>query len=114
MMSAHAGVLRTAGGLERAWRYLDAHPACPGPGTSEAGWELANLTHLACAVVAAARRREESRGAHFREDFPEPAEGWRVRQTVVRDASGELRFAQVARSGPAGVPSPPVAATGAA
>ena len=52
-------------------------------------WELRNMVDAAGAVAAAAARREESRGAHFRRDFPETdptlaerhlirtAEGWR-------------------------------------
>ena len=52
-------------------------------------WELRNMVDAAGAVAAAAVRREESRGAHFRRDFPETdpslaerhlirtAEGWR-------------------------------------
>jgi succinate dehydrogenase/fumarate reductase flavoprotein subunit len=34
-------------------------------------WELRNLALAAAAVVSAATLREESRGAHFRADFPE-------------------------------------------
>ncbi len=34
------------------------------------GWELANLLTLARLVIHAAKNREESRGTHFRADFP--------------------------------------------
>jgi len=41
-----------------------------------AGWELQNLLTVAHLMIDAATRREESRGTHFRSDFPEhrPAE----------------------------------------
>ncbi|MEA2514728.1 MAG: Fumarate reductase flavoprotein C-term, partial [Thermomicrobiales bacterium] len=35
-------------------------------------WEVQNLALAAGAVVTAATLRHESRGAHFRADFPEP------------------------------------------
>jgi L-aspartate oxidase len=45
-----------------------------------AGWELQNLLTVARLMVAAALWREESRGVHFREDFPQPDDSrWRVR-----------------------------------
>jgi len=44
------------------------------------------VTLVASLVAASALRREESRGTHFREDFPEQRPGWRFRQAV--DAKG--------------------------
>ncbi|MEZ6105364.1 MAG: L-aspartate oxidase [Pirellulaceae bacterium] len=38
---------------------------------SPQGWELQNLLTVASAMIEAARRREESRGVHFRTDFPD-------------------------------------------
>ncbi|MFA1549273.1 L-aspartate oxidase [Actinomadura chokoriensis] len=77
IMSSCAGVLRGADGLERAARRL----AGLGGGDAEPGveaWEVANLHTVASAIVAAARRRQETRGSHWREDFPERADGaWR-------------------------------------
>ena len=41
-------------------------------------WEVTNLHTVASAIVAAAGRRAETRGSHWREDFPERADGtWR-------------------------------------
>ncbi len=39
--------------------------------------ETANLLALGRVIVAAALARRESRGAHFREDFPETSAGFR-------------------------------------
>ena len=47
---------------------------------------VACLTQL---PTAAAERREESRGAHFRSDFPEPRPEWRARQLVTARVSAE-------------------------
>jgi L-aspartate oxidase len=41
-----------------------------------AAWEATNLVTVASALVAAATRREETRGCHWREDFPEADDAW--------------------------------------
>jgi len=65
-----AGLLRDAGGLRTAHEDLCAmEQKLPGPGNRD-GIELRNLHDLAKLIVAAALAREESRGAHYRNDFP--------------------------------------------
>jgi len=39
-------------------------------------YELANMVLLARLMVEGALLRQESRGSHFREDFPERSEQW--------------------------------------
>ncbi|MEU8341879.1 L-aspartate oxidase [Spirillospora sp. NPDC048832] len=76
IMTSHVGVLRSADGLERAVRGLDGLRGDAEPGV--AAWEATNLYTVASAIAAAAHRREETRGSHWREDFPERADGaWR-------------------------------------
>jgi L-aspartate oxidase len=41
-----------------------------------AGWELQNLLTSARLMIDAALAREESRGTHFRSDFPASADAW--------------------------------------
>ena len=46
------------------------HPHAGRTGATE-GWETTNLLTVSTALTAAARAREETRGAHWREDFPQ-------------------------------------------
>jgi succinate dehydrogenase/fumarate reductase flavoprotein subunit len=53
------------------------------------GWTLQNMLTTAYLVVRGALRREESRGVHFRNDFPEARPEWQRHQEVSRNgASG--------------------------
>jgi L-aspartate oxidase len=83
-MTAHAGVLRSKASLDEAAAAL-ATAAAVAAATGGAGRddvavaELANLVAVGRAVVAAARARTESRGAHTRTDHPETSPGFVVR-----------------------------------
>ncbi|MBO3751861.1 L-aspartate oxidase [Streptosporangiaceae bacterium NEAU-GS5] len=71
-MSRGAGVLRSAGSLgdvARALAQASWTPVAVEPCTES--WEATNLLTVASALVAAAAAREETRGAHWREDHPE-------------------------------------------
>jgi L-aspartate oxidase len=65
-----AGVHRSETTLGSAARSLNGLRAERGPGASVGEREDANLLDLGRLIVAAALSREESRGAHFRSDFP--------------------------------------------
>ncbi|HZQ57829.1 MAG TPA: FAD-dependent oxidoreductase [Acidimicrobiales bacterium] len=69
-MTAGAGVLRSAASLADAAAAIERVAARIPPGATPLG----NLTRVAMALVAAAARREESRGNHTRTDFPETSE----------------------------------------
>jgi L-aspartate oxidase len=68
-----AGIERSAAGLEAAALQLDQWQA---NGATMQDLETANLLALARVLVAAAIARRESRGAHFRDDFPETSTGF--------------------------------------
>ena len=53
-----------------------------------AGWEIQNMLMSAYLVAELAAGRTESRGVHFRSDFPETDPGWARHQSVRRTADG--------------------------
>ncbi len=90
IMSRQVGVQRTAMGLESAlneFSRLDAKMAAIARPTDRgaahiATWNEARNTLLVARLIAlAASQREESRGAHYRGDFPTVNSAWRRRQT---------------------------------
>jgi L-aspartate oxidase len=62
-----AGLRDAVGRLDSAWQWLRAQPA---PRTADEA-RLASIMTVARLMARAARRREESRGAHYRADFSE-------------------------------------------
>jgi L-aspartate oxidase len=66
LMSAHVGVVRSAASLLVALRVIEAMAADAAPSSP-----LANMAEAARFMAVCGLCREESRGAHYREDFPE-------------------------------------------
>ncbi len=93
IMTEGAGVLRSAASLDRAAAALERIHRQAAEDLENDGktaepcvetWEATNLSLVARVLVAAARRREETRGCHWREDRPERDDAaWR-RHLVVR------------------------------
>ncbi|MFI8263987.1 MULTISPECIES: L-aspartate oxidase [unclassified Streptomyces] len=114
IMTDGAGVLRSAASLRTAAAALedlyataltaletDGKTAVPGVET----WEATNLLCVARVLVAAALRREETRGCHWREDHPDRDDAaWR-RHLVVRLSATERRALVVTPTDSAGFPS---------
>jgi L-aspartate oxidase len=74
-MTRGAGVLRSAESLAATAAELTSLGGGAGrPRT--ASWEAANLVTVATALVAAAYARQETRGCHWREDFPAARDEW--------------------------------------
>jgi nicotinate-nucleotide pyrophosphorylase (carboxylating) len=70
-MSEYAGVLRSADGLRKADDILSDLAARRSADAGVAAWQATNLLTVSAALVCAASLREETRGSHWREDFPE-------------------------------------------
>ena len=75
-MTDGVGVVRTAAGLKAALRTIAEIEA------AATGDSLRNMTATATLIAAAALAREESRGGHFRADFPQ-ADPTRARRTRI-------------------------------
>ncbi|MEN3362663.1 MAG: L-aspartate oxidase [Mycobacteriales bacterium] len=70
-MSAGAGVIRTDLSLADTAAALATLGARDGAAPQPDAWDVTNLHTVGSALVAAAARREETRGCHWREDFPD-------------------------------------------
>jgi L-aspartate oxidase len=75
------GLFRDREGLERAVAALDAADAAAYP-PDAAGARHRHLVTVARLIARGALRREESRGGHFRQDFPHRDDArWRIHVT---------------------------------
>ncbi len=73
-----AGLFRTREDLATAVEILDRASADASPATADE-WRQRNLLTVARLIAGAALRREESRGGHFRADFPDRDDArWRI------------------------------------
>ena len=91
LMSAHVGVVRSRDGLVRALREITAierHARCPA---------MRNMAIAALMVAAAAYRRQESRGAHFRADYPQTDPAQATRHTLTYEQAVSIAADAVAR-----------------
>jgi L-aspartate oxidase len=88
-MTRGAGVLRSARTLADTAQSLGELGAGRGrPCTAD--WEATNLVTVASALVAAAYARGETRGCHWREDFPTADERWLGHLVSAIGAQGRL------------------------
>jgi L-aspartate oxidase len=71
-----AGIIRDKAGLNEAANILAAWQQSVPPPTDQPSHELANLILTGRLLTEAALLREESRGAHFRSDFPQVSPKW--------------------------------------
>ncbi len=90
LMWEDVGIVRDGASLSRAKAVLAACHGLLGPSVNRSSQELADLVVCARLVSEAALLRQESRGAHYRSDFPQPSDGWRRHVVFRRGAQHEL------------------------
>ena len=84
LMWQHAGLFRSREGLAIAVDTLARASVSPAPSTADT-YRQKNLVTVARLIARAALRREESRGGHFRADFPErDDQRWKIHVVDVR------------------------------
>jgi L-aspartate oxidase len=88
-MTRGAGVLRSAGSLTGVAEELGSLGRQRGR-PRNASWEATNLLTVASALVASALTRQETRGCHWREDYPTAADEWRGHLLDEIDAAGTM------------------------
>ena len=91
-MTRTAGVVRRGEELRAALAELDRFAEAASARTTWGDLTLGNLALSARTVVAGALVREETRGCHTREDFPERDAAWerRVLQRLAGDGAIEV------------------------
>lgn len=87
MMWDSVGLARTAGTLEAALQQCLSWRPASTTHRVFSDWEDANLLQLASLVTASALAREESRGAHYRLDFPQLQQQANRPITVIRKSN---------------------------
>jgi succinate dehydrogenase / fumarate reductase flavoprotein subunit len=108
MMMDHVGVFRTAEGMQRALdkiqelqeRYRQVQIEDKGKHFNQElaeAWEVGCLLDLAEVTTVSALARQESRGAHSREDFPERDDDNWLKHSLVyrRDGKNEIKYKPV-------------------
>jgi L-aspartate oxidase len=79
------GIVRSGESLTAACRALDMRSAAPPAHPELALYELRNIQQVALLIARCALAREESRGAHYRLDFPEARAGFQKHSIISRE-----------------------------
>src|SRR5499427_8338969 len=104
IMWDYVGVVRDRAGIERGLAGIDAIEAIlrtTGVANRDRGFNLTwhdwlnlqSLCEISRVIALAALRRENSRGAHYRSDFPEPGDLATSTFTVARQKAGRIEMA---------------------
>ena len=94
-MTSRVGLFRDADGLRDAVEQLDGQWATivdrvdhEAAALTTADWEYASLVTVGRLIARAAQRREESRGGHYRRDYPDRDDRhWQRRIVETRPAA---------------------------
>ena len=89
LMWHNAGIARDERRLAAAEEQLRDWLARAPAGATRRRHEYRSALALGLLLTVAARARTESRGAHFREDFPESGDAWRHRVVIYQEKNGD-------------------------
>jgi succinate dehydrogenase / fumarate reductase flavoprotein subunit len=105
MMQDLVGIVRTEAEMQQALVKLEALKArAAGVGVNghreyNTGWhtaiDLRNLLIVSEAITRAAIERKESRGGHFRDDYPDKDKAWGTRNIVVKQTASGMQVENV-------------------
>jgi succinate dehydrogenase/fumarate reductase flavoprotein subunit len=90
-MTEGVGVLRSRDSMSATLGVLDAVGDTTTLDPHTKAWETTNLHAIATVLTANAKMRKETRGSHWREDFPDTDDAhWHLRLVSVLDEDGVL------------------------
>jgi succinate dehydrogenase / fumarate reductase flavoprotein subunit len=109
MMQRLVGIVRMSAELEEAIKEIQklqqraANVGCGGNRGFNPGWhtaiELKHMLTVAEAIARAALERKESRGGHFREDFPSKSEEFgKLNTRIQKDKEGNMVIQQIPKT----------------
>jgi len=87
-MSEGAGVMRSDSSLRKTMQTLEELSKLTSTEPRIEAWEASNLHLLATAIVKSALTRTESRGSHWRSDYPQSSDKWLGRVIEEIDIDG--------------------------
>ncbi|MPZ93492.1 MAG: L-aspartate oxidase [Propionibacteriales bacterium] len=101
-MSEDAGVMRDRDGLARTLGAVGKLSADSRSIPCTEAWEATNLATVSTALLLAAQAREETRGSHWREDFPDTADDWAGHLDTTMESDGRLQVTYTRSTTPRG------------
>jgi succinate dehydrogenase / fumarate reductase flavoprotein subunit len=108
-MQELVGIVRTESELEEALHVIQTireqvnKTGCGGNRGYNPGWhtalELMHMVTVAEAIARSAKERKESRGGHFREDFPDKSDAYgKINITLRKDQSGNMDVMKIPKA----------------
>ncbi len=95
-MMDNAGIIRTGDNLKEFlnWINIQIENLDKSKGITEDYWELKNMLFVAKLITISALKREESRGGHYRKDYPETEDFFKDRHIIFNDNHPEGKLSE--------------------